>query len=637
MDESNSPHLCIYFFEMNIRPVLFCFALLLSTIQSYTQQCTPIEEMMCNPNASYCDPSVLENTFCDGFRFQAFDGYWSFVGDGGFVNINVVPAICLPGPPPGDGITAQLLETCVPVTALPTPSHNPIIINFQTQPCKVYTLYVSKVPGCSCNEIHINMTNTGGAGPPTLNGPINFDIAGEACACNTIQLCADINSDCPPYFEWEVDGIPDPFLGNNKCINYEIPGPDPIEICATAILGNPSNPDAICDQVKRCTTIIPTLRPPVQLPKEYVCWERHMGAGYPWQGQLIFESCIDPPCAVIQRGPDGCCFELTQQIVLRPQPPVLDKEIVVCDSALLPYVTEDGQKFTESVCDEYIFFKNPDTQCDTSYFLDLIIINPDIDVRKFCLNPTEIQLNAEFSIKTGCGLDSLDKEYSWIDCNTNNVISRDSFIVVNDTGSYVLRTEVFYYNPLTMMVESCIRESGKLKVTEDDFQNVGVKGEGDQEICIGDTAHYRVTNAGKEARFNWSITQGNGNILYPIPGDSSQIIIDWQLAGGDTGIVCVQLNEECVSGDTCFVITAQEFLVPDAGPDSSICGLEFQLNGSGSGTGLWNLHSGPGSANFSDSSHGQYTCIGRQLWGISVYLERIPGKMLRGRHHYRLF
>jgi gliding motility-associated-like protein len=570
-------------------PIFFSILFVLSNSVSVEAQCTPQPASSCDPHAGFCDARALAGTTCNNMRWVGLDGYWSFVGDGSLVTITVTPQTCLPNPPPGDGISAELLESCSPVTGKPPFSHNSFVLTHRTQKCKVYTLHVEKLSSCSCNEVVVTVVGGGGGAGVKIPLPINFTVKGDPCVCGTVEICPQIQSDCDLFYQWEINGIPHPEFDMMECLDLEIMSIAPILVCMTATLGDPYNPNSICDQAVACTTITPRQEPDRRDPLEVVCWEDHMNAGYQWYDRTIFSSCINPPCTTLVKDGD-CCHNLIQPIRLLPQRQLGFKPVYICDLDELPYVTEDGSKWSEGTCGEYIEFKDGKYDCDTSYLLYLVIFDPYVDIDRDCNDKGEIILSTEVDLDLNCSIVQADYSLHWYDCVTMKELSQDTVFTISQTGEYCLRMVIKYKHALTGDSLECIKEIEQFVITAADFDQGSITMTGDSKICEDIIATYSLTNTAGIALFDWSIQKGTGTILTPNPETSSVIEVDWQLNPGDTGLICVEVNEECVAGDTCIEVVVISLPEPFAGIDTALCGLIYNLQGvSDIGSGVWSV------------------------------------------------
>jgi len=441
--------------------------------------------------------------------------------------------------------------------------------------------------------------SSGGGGPAMIPRPVGIRVSGNACVCNEIEICSEVTAPCDLKYVWEINGVPQPQYQDEECIDYEIQNVMPVTICYTAILGSPAFK---CDEVTRCTTIVPYLLPPVRDPLEIVCWEDHLGAGYTWYDQTLFSSCINPPCTTQAQDRSGCCYELIQPVLLRNRPSVTVKSVIICDSSELPFITEDRMKWNESVCNEFVYFQDSRYGCDTSYALTINVLDPEFEVDRICDIQDEITFSADVDLNIDCPVGIITYELEWKDCITGNVISNDTFLTVTSPGMYCLDMVISYTNPDGSQGE-CIKRIGEYPVSADDFGIGSVSMTGDLILCEGEIGTYRSTQTAGINNFNWTIPSNNGVIITPDPSSKDRIEVDWNLMPGDTGIICLEVIEECLMGDTCLKVIMVPRPKPSADPDTMICGFEVNLGGTSTvGSGHWRLISGIGTIDFGDST-----------------------------------
>jgi hypothetical protein len=112
--------------------------------------------------------------------------------------------------------------------------------------------------------------------------------------------------------------------------------------------------------------------------------------------------------------------------------------------------------------------------------------------------------------------------------------------------------------------------------------------------CADGSGSYSILQVTGADDYQWSVT-GGGSISSG-QGTLNPTIAWNGSAGGD---VCVVATNECgISAPVCISIVTTTTPMLSAGPDDSICGLNIDLQGSG--TGVWTFASGPDIPQFAD-------------------------------------
>ena len=323
------------------------------------------------PNVNFPFPNL-----CFGVGVPHNLNWWAFIGNGGFLqltwNFNVASCEL------GQGIQAGVFEGSCDGSNVWDCNASCNTSNFTlsgaTRPCEVYYVWVD---GCNGDVCTYTMSVNGSGGPPSLPPlpPLRTD--DRVCPCNMFEVCVPDLGDCDPTIEWTVDGV---IQGRGECVLVNVPETAQpgqiITVCYTATIGNPDNPDAICDQASRCDQFV--VQP---IEQEFgrcvvACWEDQPVF---WQGIPIVSSCISPPCSVRLQGPDGCCIDSIKSFILLPPPGIGAKDTFICDVGI-PFRAENNRVYTDEVCDELIEFQTerfvPECptarkRCDTSYFLNI--------------------------------------------------------------------------------------------------------------------------------------------------------------------------------------------------------------------------------------------------------------------------
>lgn len=126
--------------------------------------------------------------------------------------------------------------------------------------------------------------------------------------------------------------------------------------------------------------------------------------------------------------------------------------------------------------------------------------------------------------------------------------------------------------------------------------------QGPLSVCTGARYSYTADTVGNSDVYLWEVTGGK-----IISGDSTlSIVVEWADTVASTPKVCLRGINSCGNGpQTCLDISL--FLQPDvyAGPDTAVCGLQYNLSafsGDSTASGVWRQVSGPGTTIFADST-----------------------------------
>ena len=641
-------------------------ALLLLTIGKPQAQCPGALE--CTGAQTFCAISRLNGFQCSnpdfpnaGFPLSSLCfgagvphniNWWAFVGAGGPLNLqfNFDIANCQDN----QGIQAGVFEANCDGTIIwdcnAACNTSTFTLSGATLACQIYYVWVD---GCNGDVCTYTMSVSGNTMAPTLPKPIPQPTAsGPICVCGTTEFCfPGVAGNCEPTLTWTVDGNPVGMQGD-ECVDIDFPTNSPRQICVTATVGNPNDPNAICDQDFTCITVTPDPIPQEMGPLRTLCarvdpfiWhgmpitqdcinppcsarvERADGCcvdslvpfqilppevkvGLPvticpenqpfsWHGTLISTSCINPPCTARLEGPDGCLIDSVKSFTLLPprQPGRLDT--FFCEIPPNGFRTEDNQVFREEACDEEITFKDAFFGCDTTYFLNLRVFKYSVDWQLDCFpcdGAVTLCPNIEYDpecpqFNDGQVMINLE----WRDQNNQDLGTTmgTGCKRFTDPGRICVNLSVSYKgNPCLGNWQECYT------IPENIFPE-RPQIDGDSSVC-GSVPGVYFTNIEEDdvCEYRWEIRSQGGTIRTTDAFANDTIQIDWTNAIGDTGVVCLHYTTDCgISDDTCFTVDFSGTPQINAGPDTNVCASTYTMQGIEDVGGEWTQVGGPDMAN----------------------------------------
>ena len=650
----------------------FCLSLL--SFNTLLGQCPG--SLSCDGAEGYCDlgqlngfmcmnPAIPNSAFplanlCNGTGVPHNLGWWAFVGAGGPLQLefNLDLGACRDG----QGIQAGVFEGNCAGTRVWDCNANCNVGNFvlagNTVACEIYYLWVD---GCNSDVCTYTLNVAGNTNAnnvlPTPLPPLNW--SGNPCECGEVEICfPNLPGDCMPVISWTVNGNPYGMQGD-QCITYEM-GNMPINVQAKATVGNPLNPNFICQQAETAVlTITPTppeihmgnlkticpkedpyiwqgmeitrscINPPcsarVQLPngccvdslqpiqilppevkfglQTIVCNE---DAPFDWHGQSIGVSCVNPPCTARLVGPDGCLIDSVRPfLILPPRNPGLRDTFICSPPPIGPSIrTEDGTTWSEDACGELIEFQDKVFGCDTSYHLNLRYFKYTKDWQLNCGNCqgfVEACPNIEYNpdcpeFNDGSVVISLE----WVDGITGAVLG-----TTPNTGCWEIKEPGRYCVNITVSFRGapCMESWQECIDVDETFFPKPLPIDGDTSVCGTEPGKYWIELPPNACEFFWTIKLGGGMIITPNSQDTNAIEVDWSSRTGPDGLVCVQYSNDCgLSEDTCFMVDFEGAPIINAGPDTNICASSYTMRGLRDLGGMWTQVSGPGSANIVNPS-----------------------------------
>ncbi len=566
-----------------------------------------------NPDA---DNPTGSNPLCFGVGKPHNTVWWAFIGGGNTITLsfNYDSADCKNYNDSNTcvvGIQAGVLGECgdAPVACNASCCVEVFELRFFAEFCKVYYVWVD---GCNADVCNYTMGVSPKGHGAYIPEPLpDFYVVGKPCKCGVIDVCVEpLANNCEVALRWTIDGVPAPDWDDQLCVTgFDVPT-DPVEFCVTWIMGNPSNPNGICDEKTKCFTITPEPSKEVTLPPEWVCYEDHQN-NYQWRhlgyDTIIESSCVDPPCRLSIPDGDGCCIDYYKEINLLPEREVGEKWVFVCDKT--PFVAENGKAYRKPACDVEVKWKEPwgdnGTLCDTSYRLFFDSYDPKVKTGHSCGKcQGYYDVTAEFDWTPTCIRGSYEETPFWIDPNGDTIWEQDFEVHLQDgdpPGRYEFVIKVDYTDPDDPdQDKTCYYESGKFEIILPVSVPAPVLA-GDSPLCFGSEGDYHITNDINGAcQYNWYVKEGNGVILTKNIETAKDVRVLWNHSPGNTGIICVNALVNCgTSKDSCFVVELLDAPDPDAGPDTVLCGLTYTMQGNiDVPGGMWTLLDNPGNATF---------------------------------------
>lgn len=615
-------------------------------------------------NGFTCSNPSMPNTgfplssLCRGAGVPHNINWWAFVGAGGPLTItfNFDIAQCTNS----QGIQAGVFENNCNGTAVwdcnAACNTSTFSLSGATRACEIYYVWVD---GCNGDVCTYTMSVVGNSGTPKLPDVIPPPVAqGPICVCGETEFCfPGLASPCEPVITWTVDGVPAGMQGDD-CIFVEFDDTNPKQICVFATIGNPADPNAICDQDFACATFrappIPQLLGPIRtlctrldpfvwhgMPITMSCInppcstrvERADGCcvdslvpfqilppevklGLPrvicpedqpfeWHGTIINSSCVNPPCTARLEGPDGCLIDSVRAFTLLAPRRIGMLDTFFCSIPPTGYRTEDNQVFRDETCDEEITFQDPVFGCDTSYNLNIRVFKYSSDWQIDCApcdGAVTVCPNIEYDpdcaqFNDGSVMISLD----WTDATGAAIGTTQGTgcLQISMPGQVCVDLKVRYKDrPCPGPYRECFNVPADIFPARPQI-------DGDSSVCGSIPGLYYTNVDGDDAcEYYWTITTPGGQIISPNAINSDSIEIDWTSAIGDSGIVCLYYKSDCgVSEDTCFVVDFEGTPQINAGPDTNICASSYTMLGVGDVGGEWNQVAGPDMANIQDPTN----------------------------------
>lgn len=602
-------------------------------------------------NPDFPTPIFPTATLCFGAGVPHNVNWWSFVGAGGPLTLtfNFDPGNC----DLGQGIQAGVFEgNCTGANVWDCNAGcntSTFSLSGATRECEIYYVWVD---GCNGDVCEYTMSVAGNSGSPMLPPVIPPPRAqGPICVCGTTEFCFDgLPSNCEPVTTWTVDGVPTGVQGDD-CIDVEFPDEQPKQICLIVTIGNPLDPNAICDQDMVCITAIPDpirqaigplrllceradpyfwhgmpitmscINPPCSVrvqtpagccvdslvPFQFLPPPMHIGtprivcneaAPITWQGMTISTSCINPPCSTRVEGPDGCYIDSFKVFNILPPRIQGMKDTFFC-SRPSSYRTEDNQVWTSDACGELIEFHDPVFGCDTTYLLNVRIFDYTKDWEMDCY-PCDggVTLCPNIYYDPDCpefNDGRVQIMLDWIGPTGLPITTTlgDGCVKFTEPGRICVNLNVTYSG------RPCIGGWQECFTIPEDIFPAPPEINGDSSVCGSIPGKYYTNiNGGDLCEYNWYITTPGGRIRTPDAFNSDTILVDWTNARGSVGTICMDYKTDCGQSEpTCFDVDFSGSPKINAGPDTNVCASTYTMMGLEDVGGEWEQVEGPDQAN----------------------------------------
>ena len=519
---------------------LICLLLLVGN--SMSAQCPGASS--CDASATFCSvsqlngftcetPDVVNDYFphpalCFGVGVPNNIAWWSFVGSGGPLQLSFSTdtSLCEPF---SFAIQAGVFEgTCDGSQVWDCHAgcnQDQFTLAGTTVPGEIYYLWVD---GCNAVICTYAITVSGNTGNASLTKPMpRLQVSGEFCPCGPYEVCfPGYPNGIDPHLRWTVDG--DVVVANGgECESFMVPseytGGESIQVCLTATIGNPDDPNSICDQDQTCTTILVSGIETHNGDSISICFEDQP---FVWHGDTIFSSCINPPCTVRAMTPEGCCVDSIRPIKLLQARGSGILDTFICDDAA--FVRVNGDSIFGETCDSIILVSDS-LDCDSS--IRLTLRRPKFAVHLWTHDQDEQTLCLELDALPSCGIiDSTDYQLIWtLDGEIIDTLHKDSCINVIYSGEY--GAEVFYPSG------GCA--SGVISYV---FVNTGIDKKvvniiGQDFLCEGDSTYLLVR--GNAYDYQWSNGISDTLLLIDTPG--TYCVTGWR-ANIDTCTTCWEVE-----------------------------------------------------------------------------------------------
>ncbi len=471
------------------KTLLLLSLLLMSTI-SYGQNCNPPAADDCENSYVLCGLSELDGyacsnpdisnptgpfpTLCFGQGVSHNTNWWAFVGNGSRIEVTFEfnPKDCEFAGTSCNGIQAGIVLSCggPPLDCNAACNTSTFTLSGVTESCHTYYVWVD---GC-CGDVCSYEISVGQGNKAKIPLPLpEFEVKGEKCLCNEVEVCiGDLAGSCQAPLRWTIDGEPMPDFEDWQCINMPVPE-SPAEVCVTWLIGNPRNPDAICDEQTKCFTLSADSIQTVRLRPETLCYEVHQEQ-YTWGihgvDTTIESSCVDPPCVLFAQTGTGCCVRYEKEFTLLPKRDTGIKWVFHCDDS--PYIDENRRGYNQPVCDSPVTWTAPygaeKTLCDTTYKLYFDRYNPKVEAH-YTFNRAEDTafVSASFEWAPNCIHGIITEVPAWVTPD-NDTIWEPDFTIRLDTaytgGRYDFYIKVIYEDTSDVRNnDTCFYNTGKFK------------------------------------------------------------------------------------------------------------------------------------------------------------------------------
>jgi len=409
---------------MNFRVLLISYLLLQIFNQSILAQCTIAPSDSCHTAEILCSASLLKEMICpmssqitgvpcrpllcSGTPNPQFRNasWYAFRSMGGFVQFVIAKLKCKLV---DQGIQYGIWKDCSCGELLYCDSKcgskgAEYSFYVQTEPCKVYYLFVAGCNGDVC-DFYINAVPEK---EPQLS-PINL-------APHLTRVCegaCDIKYEvqdtflCGVNYVWTLDSVV--LASKEKSIILDFPDSGSFQLCVTAYIGNPLSGNVCDEDGPICTTIRVVEKTAERRGAEGIlCWNQ---IPYLWHNQKIVQS--GEYRQTLQDSGSCCSFDSVRQFT------VLERPIVHFVGCIGDSYTDTVTHQTFSTCQHKTLIDHPGKtmqyQCDSSYLLNAVFLNYNVQFREYCVGGAIVIEARPIDRTINCGNSGLvqDVQYKW--------------------------------------------------------------------------------------------------------------------------------------------------------------------------------------------------------------------------------
>jgi len=570
-------------------------------------QCSPAMGTTCANAPFFCSLEEIDGYTCSNTSTtpsscspicsqggQAENTNWiGFFTNGGNVSVTLSVGSCSNS----QGLEFGIIENChcsKPIACQSSPCVPPggsATINANLSKCVQYYLWID---GCNGDVCDFTINTSGGAAPKLdpigyINNEASKVIKNVCPGCYNFYSVQGMGDLCNVYYVWELDGqlLTEGVFKNG--FEYLIKNIGTYELCVTAYIRNPKDPNIICDQQgPQCATIEVTGLPDRNGRPRTLCYEAIGSTGYKWHSQYIKTSGVYREKL---RDKKNCCYydSVVEFTVLEEPAPAI-VQYIGCNNE--PYIDILGRR--QGLCLQNAFIKLPNTTnpdlCDSSIILTTINVDYAPSWSINCIGG-QVELVPNIKIAKPCNVgESYEFDYSWYKKNdpTKKVISYDERLAVPAISEdYILQVKVItYFNNETFVCYKTFSETfneGNLA------PECAFKLNGNKVYCFDYLSKYWVDSflPGNVKAYHWTVNGGN---IISNP-DSSVVDVVWNLNANDTGRICLTYDTDC--GSSCQKCKPVILETSIAGQDFEKRGLSAYLDAKSHPNGIWRLISGP--------------------------------------------
>ena len=497
-----------------------------------------------NPASSNTD--FPHPSLCRGVGVPTNLMWWNFAGNGQPLTINFSfdLALCQKNLGIQAGVFERHCDGAIVWDCNANCNTSSFTLSGPSTKCTNYLLWVN---GCDKDICNYAMTVVGGA-PPRLPRPMPpISVVGQAFPCSIVQVCLeDYNGGCEPTLNWTIDGIPS---SNTECTEVEIPENlpmgVPIKVCVTATIGNPNDPQSICDQDMSCIDVFPLPALTHLGQPQSICFEDQP---FNWHGNLIVSSCVTPPCtARVNLGP--YCVDSVKSLIFLPQRRHGYKEIMVCGPppTFPPIITEDRRLWKDDVCGEIIEFQDNFYNCDTTYDFNLRVFKYKSNLSSGCNNCSgHSEICSDITYDPSCP-EFNDGQVliilEWHEEGSSKIVHISngvSCFTPQKSGTYCYDMKVYFANDTCLFPdEECI----------DFVLDTSSLSPFLEQTCRGLDSSVFILNAGDTlCQVDWQFS-GGSVVSQSQSGDTVSVF--WQSGKPDSVVLCVDFKTDCTTDTLC--------------------------------------------------------------------------------------